>query len=158
MNIAKTIGTLIVVALVGLGILKLRDNGDSGTLVTSPSSSPSASPSTLPSPSTSATPATQRKYRDGTYTAQGTYRSPAQQETIRIEITLKDDIITKATFFENPSNPTTARMQGQFEAGFTQFVVGKSIDAVNLTVVNGSSLTPKGFMDALAKIKAEARV
>ena len=48
-------------------------------------------------------------------------------------------------------------MQGNFKAGFSELVVGKPVDQVSLSVVNGSSLTPKGFMDALAKIKAEAK-
>ncbi len=36
-------------------------------------------------------------------------------------------------------------------------VVGKKIDEVQLTKVAGSSLTPKGFMDALEKVKTEAK-
>ena len=36
-------------------------------------------------------------------------------------------------------------------------VVGKNIDEVAITKVAGSSLTPKGFTDALEKIKADAK-
>jgi hypothetical protein len=42
-------------------------------------------------------------------------------------------------------------------ADYKQYVVGKKIDEVQLTKVSGSSLTPQGFNDALAKIKAEAK-
>jgi hypothetical protein len=47
-------------------------------------------------------------------------------------------------------------MQGKFKEGFEEAVVGKPLDEIALTVVNGSSLTPKGFMDALTKVKLEA--
>ncbi|KXK09170.1 MAG: hypothetical protein UZ21_OP11001000228 [Microgenomates bacterium OLB22] len=47
-------------------------------------------------------------------------------------------------------------MQGLFAEGYKTQVVGKSIDELKLDVVNGSSLTPKGFEDALQKIKTEA--
>ena len=37
------------------------------------------------------------------------------------------------------------------------WVIGKDIDEVNLTKVSSSSLTPKGFMDALKQIEVEAK-
>lgn len=150
----KFIGAVLVIGLVAFLFFRSKDSKEemSTTTPTPDSSVPAASE--LP-PSDS--PAVQRKYKDGTYSAQGGYRSPAQDETMSIELVIENDAVSKATFFENPSNPTTAKMQGQFKAGFEQFVVGKNIDEINLTVVNGSSLTPKGFMDALAKIKVQAQ-
>ncbi|OGK56510.1 hypothetical protein A3H83_01485 [Candidatus Roizmanbacteria bacterium RIFCSPLOWO2_02_FULL_39_8] len=72
-------------------------------------------------------------------------------------MTLKDDIVASAQFTGLGTHTTTKRMQGLFKAGFSEKVVGKPIDSIALTVVNGSSLTPKGFMDALEKIKAQAK-
>lgn len=106
---------------------------------------------------TSTAPTTRNKYEDGTYDALGSYTSPAGAEQVAVSVTLKNDIITSASFDGNSANPISQKLQGQFEAGFQAEVVGKSIDSVALTVVNGSSLTPKGFMDALAKIKVEAK-
>jgi uncharacterized protein with FMN-binding domain len=97
-----------------------------------------------------------KKYKDGTYTAVGNYRSPAGSEQVDITITLVNGRVSDATFAGEGVNPTTKRLQGMFAAGFKEFVVGKPIDSISLTVVNGSSLTPKGFMDALQKIKIEA--
>jgi len=101
--------------------------------------------------------ATADGYADGTYAATGTYRSPAGEEGVDITVTLKDDVVTAATFTGKATHPTSKLNQEKFNAGFAALVVGKPLDAINLTVVNGSSLTPKGFMDALAEVKAEAR-
>jgi NifU-like protein involved in Fe-S cluster formation len=96
-------------------------------------------------------------YKNGAYSADGTYRSPAGGESVSITLTLKDDVITDATFVGHTTSPKSERYQGLFADGFKEYVVGKSIDELSLTVVNGSSLTGAGFMDAVAKIKAEAK-
>ncbi len=96
-------------------------------------------------------------YTDGTFSATGGYRSPAGPETIEVSLTLKDDVITDATVIGDATHTKSMMMQGKFIAGFKQEVVGKSIDSLSLGVVNGSSLTPLGFMDAVAKIKVEAK-
>lgn len=96
-------------------------------------------------------------YTDGTYSATGNYRSPAGLETVEVSLTLKNDVITDATFVGDATAPRSKQMQGQFAAGYKEQVVGKSIDSLSLGVVNGSSLTGKGFMDAVTKIQAEAK-
>lgn len=96
-------------------------------------------------------------YKDGTYTAQGTYTSPAGIETVDISLTLASDVVVAATFKGNAENPGSINWQGEFSKGYTQEVVGKKIDELTLTVVNGSSLTPKGFLDAVAKVKTQAK-
>ena len=96
-------------------------------------------------------------YADGTYTALGEYTSPAGPEHITVTLTLKDGVITEVSSTEESENPKSQYMQKQFAEGVSTAVTGKSIDSLDLAVVNGSSLTPKGFMDALEKIKAEAK-
>lgn len=96
-------------------------------------------------------------YKDGTYTATGNYQSPAQREEIEITLTVTDGVVTDAEFVSKATHPTSKLMQGKFAGGFEEAVVGKNIDGLKLTVVNGSSLTPKGFMDALSKIKTQAQ-
>lgn len=95
-------------------------------------------------------------YKNGTYSADGVYRSPAGAEEIHVTVTLKDDVVTAAQVEGTATHPKSKAMQEAFIAGFGAQVVGKSIDELSLGVVNGSSLTPKGFMDAVAKIKVEA--
>lgn len=95
-------------------------------------------------------------YQDGTYSAEGIYRSPAGGEVIHVTLTLDDDVITTAQVEGAATNPKSIKMQDAFIAGFGAQVIGRPIDGLSLGVVNGSSLTPKGFMDAVTKIKAEA--
>lgn len=98
-----------------------------------------------------------KKYFDGTYTASGAYVTPEGGEQIDITLLLKDGIITDATFLGKATDKASKTYQDFFSKGFKTEVVGKSIDEVSLTVVNGASLTPKGFMDALNKIKVQAQ-
>lgn len=96
-------------------------------------------------------------YKNGTYSVIGDYVSPGGDEEVGVTLTLTDDIITDVAFEVKAERPISVKMQEAFAADYKQFVVGKKIDEVELTKVSGSSLTPKGFNDALAKIKAEAK-
>lgn len=97
-------------------------------------------------------------YKDGTYTQTGVYNSPAGGESVTVSVTLKDGVVTNSTFKGSATNKASINNQGKFAAGFSGVVVGQPVDSIALTVVNGSSLTPKGFMDALSKIKSEAKM
>ncbi|MBI2024025.1 hypothetical protein HYT00_01405 [Candidatus Giovannonibacteria bacterium] len=147
----KYIGGLLVVVLALVGFYWLRNSG-SAKISDNTGGTDTPTPTVSPTPS-----AIIRKYKDGTYTAVGNYAEPASREEVTIELVIEGDIITSAKFMGKPANPTTKMMQGKFMEGFMMMVVGKPIDEVNLTVVNGSSLTPKGFMDALEKIKLQAK-
>jgi uncharacterized protein with FMN-binding domain len=105
------------------------------------------------------TPAiTNAKYKDGTYTAVGNYQSPGGTESIQLTLVLKDDVVTDATVVSIKAQRSQSReFQDQFISGFKQYVVGKNISDVSVTKVSGSSLTPIGFMDALAQIKSQAQ-
>jgi uncharacterized protein with FMN-binding domain len=97
-------------------------------------------------------------YKDGTYSADGVYQTPDNQEEIGVTLTLKNNIITEANVEEKGILATSKRFQGEFISGYKPMVIGKNIDEVNLSKVSGSSLTPKGFNDALSKIKEQAKV
>ena len=97
-------------------------------------------------------------YKDGTYSALGDYFSPGGSEKITVKMVLKEDVIVDVTTeADKPTGATAERYQKVFINNFKQFVVGKKIDEINLDKVSGSSLTPKGFNDALVKIKIEAK-
>jgi uncharacterized protein with FMN-binding domain len=93
-------------------------------------------------------------FKDGIYTANGRYISPAGNEEVEITITLENNVITAAEFQGFATNPGSVFQQNNFAQGFEQEVIGRPISEVRLNVVNGSSLTPKGFNDALEKIKS----
>ena len=101
--------------------------------------------------------ATSSVYADGTYTGVGSYASPAGTEEVSITLTLSDDVVTAATFEGKATNPASINNQKKFADGYETLVVGKPLNDINLTVVNGSSLTSKGFMEAVTKIRQEAR-
>jgi len=123
-------------------------NTDAGTAY----SSESAAFSSVGSPT-----ATSSAYKDGTYSATGNYTSPAGQETVDVTVRIANGIVTDAQFTGHGQNPVSQMRQQAFKEGFQAQVVGKPIDQISLGVVNGSSLAPKGFIDALNKIKVEAQ-
>lgn len=144
----KISGLLIVLVLISFFSFRLKNSPTDSNLAESDSQNLS--------PAVNEPAPIIQRYRDGIYRAEGSYTSPAQPETISLEIVLHNDTVTAATFFENSTHPTSLLMQGKFKEGFAAEVVGRPLDEINLTVVNGSSLTPKGFMDALMKIKLAA--
>jgi uncharacterized protein with FMN-binding domain len=105
----------------------------------------------------SATAPASSTYRNGTYTATGDYVSPGGNEHITVTVTLSSDKITAASVAPQPATSTSRQYQGMFASNFKQFVVGKDADEVSLSRVSGSSLTSRGFNDALDQIKQQAK-
>ncbi len=131
----------------------------SGTTVTTPTTVP-----TQPAPSVSAVTPTQTPtsvqtsvYKDGTYSAVGTYRAPGGQESIDITVTLKNDIIVATSAVSGSNDGTSRRYQNMFISGYKALVIGKKINTISLDTVSGSSLTPQGFDNALTQIEAQAK-
>jgi len=96
-------------------------------------------------------------YRNGTYSATGSYMSPGGYDQLGVTVTIVNDIITDATVTSGANDGRSQRYQDRFISGYKQYVVGKNIASVNLTNVSGASLTPIGFNDALSQIKAQAK-
>ncbi|MCX6714223.1 MAG: FMN-binding protein [Candidatus Uhrbacteria bacterium] len=121
-------------------------------------SSPTQTPTPAPTPDATATPPVTQKstYKDGSYSANGNYVAPGGPETIGISLTLKNDVITAISATPQARNGTSKNWQNYFSTQVSA-VVGMKIDSVQVDTVSGSSLTPIGFMDALAKIKAQAQ-
>lgn len=102
-------------------------------------------------------PVVKTAYKNGTYTADGTYKSPAGKERVQVTLVLKDDVVVESTVTATSPSPKSTRYMGLFMANYKTYVIGKNIDSIQLDKVSGSSLTPKGFNDALSKIKVEAK-
>jgi len=116
------------------------------------STSGSSSSGTTPSGSTSLS-----SYKDGTYSATGSYNSPGGQESIAVSVTLKGDTVVDSTVESEADDPTAAQFQADFISGYKSLVVGKNINSIRLSRVSGSSLTSKGFNNALEQIKSQAQ-
>lgn len=122
---------------------------------TEPSAAASASASGTASGSASAS-GSAAGYKDGTYSADGNYKSPNGTETVGVQLTLANGTVSAVEITEHPSNPNTRKFQGQFASGIADQVVGKSLDEINVSKVAGSSLTSGGFNQAVEAIKAQA--
>lgn len=119
-------------------------------------STPAAS-SAAPTGTASSLASSGSGYKDGTYSADGTYVSPNGTETVGVELTLASGTVSAVTITEHPSNPNTRKFQGEFAGGIADQVVGKNIDDLKVSKVAGSSLTSGGFNQAVEKIKSEAK-
>lgn len=133
----------VVVLLVILAVVKF--SGKKDEVVVTPAANEQ----------TTATPA--GAYKDGIYTATGAYTSPGGAETIVITLTLKDGVVTDATAVPQAEQPISKKMQQVFSQNFKGMIIGKNINEVTLDKVSGSSLTPKGFNDAVEQIKTQAK-
>lgn len=149
------VAAVAIVVLAAVGFTKLSSKDDTRDL--DAAATPNTNGNGNASPAGSAEPvASTHAYKDGTYTATGSYTSPAGPETVTITLTVKGDVITDATGVSNTTHPTSKNFQGMFVSNFAPMVIGKDLSSVSLTKVSGSSLTPKGFNDAVADIRAEA--
>ena len=150
---AAVVAVIIVVLLAAVAggtiyLMNRQETSDTGATDTS-----SQQP-----PATDAPQVDTGTYKNGTYTATGSYLSPGGQESVDVEVTLKDGVIESAVVTPHPASTTSTQYQGEFVNNFKPLVVGKSIDEVKLSRVAGSSLTSGGFNEAIEKIKDDATV
>jgi uncharacterized protein with FMN-binding domain len=96
-------------------------------------------------------------YKDGTYTATGTYSYHSGTESIGVTVTLSNGVVEEVSVEKMAKAPASVKMQDDFIANFEPMVVGKNIDDVNLGKVSGSSLTPIGFNAAIEDIKSQSQ-
>lgn len=135
---------ILIVTLVIVGAIVITQHSMPTAIATTPSNAPSTSSSN-------------QTYKNGTYSAIGSYSSPAGMEDVAVSLTLTNGIVTDSTVMRRANDQTASSYQGLFISGYKAQVTGKKISDIKLSNVAGSSLTPKGFMDALNKIKTEAK-
>ena len=140
----KTTGLLAIALLVMIGVGIFTFSGREKKETQSPSLEPKKA-------------MTEASYKDGEYTQTGDYTSPGGPEHIVVKLTLKEGLVEQAEVTPQATLPYSVKWQGVFADNFKSIVIGKNIKDLNLGKVAGSSLTPKGFNNALEKIKAEAK-
>jgi hypothetical protein len=152
----------VVVGLAGLGLVGALAGcsaaSDAATSATTPATSDGASSAT-PSASASASAdsgSSSSSYKDGTYSADGTYQAPSGTETITVTLTIASDAVTKVTIGTHATDPNAKQYQTMFANGISSQVVGKALSDLSVTRVAGSSLTSNGFKAAVAKIETQA--
>lgn len=143
---AKIVGLIVVVLLSTVattGIVLVKDNRNSSVM----------------SSTTTQSLATTSTYKDGSYTAQGSFDTPDGTERIGVTIKLSGNNISSVSIDDSSiySGSSFAYTE-RFINGIKSVVVGKNIDTVNVGRISGASLTPIGFNTALDTIKNQAKV
>ena len=96
-------------------------------------------------------------YKDGDYSADGSYTAPSGTETVTVDLTLKDNMVTALKVTGHATGGTQKGYQDMFVSGIKDVVVGKKLDDLaSVTRVAGSSLTSGGFKKAIDEIKSDA--
>lgn len=151
------IGGVVVVALIAvLAVAALNYESLMGSPSPSPTNTEMSQPASIEESMLDST--TSGNYADGEYMATGTYTSPGGPESIQVSLTLTNGTVTAAEVVPQAELPASVNFQGQFAENYQEQVIGKNIDELMLTKVAGSSLTPKGFNDAVQQIRSQAQV
>jgi uncharacterized protein with FMN-binding domain len=103
------------------------------------------------------TQAKEPMFKDGEYQSTGVYTSPAGPEKIEVKLTIKDGIVAAAEVAPAAVHEGSKFFQNKFIGGYQPLVIGRKISDLALDKVSGSSLTPKGFNDAVTKIRQQAQ-
>jgi uncharacterized protein with FMN-binding domain len=95
-----------------------------------------------------------RHYTDGQYSVTGDYA--AGKKNIIVKVSLESDKITAVEVTPTATIRISLGLQKKFALAIAAEVVGKSLDDVVLDKLAGSSLTTKGWNDAIDKVKQRA--
>ena len=163
----KTIGISVAVVVVIVLVLIFLEKQNPAPVAVQPSTDTTSSQQSTPVNTTPVTTSTTvdttkdsvsaNTYKDGTYTAIGSYMSPGGPDKISVTLTVKNDVVTVASVTPMPGDNESSRYQGIFASNYQSQVVGQNLSSLNLTKVSRSSLTPKGFDDALDQIRTQAK-
>ena len=154
LKIHPAVAALIVIVLIGIvtSVVIIVNSANNNKAVTD------TVPTSRSENGTTTVDSTDRSdYKDGTYSATGSYLSPGGRESVALTVTIKDGVITDTTFEADASAADSRQYQAQFADNYKALVVGKKINGLSLSRVAGSSLTSNGFNDALDEIRDDAR-
>jgi len=154
---------IVIVAIVAAVTVTNNKKADmtntSDVAASTKGSAPAASSADTQEPASAASTSTASAatYKDGTYTATGSYDSPGGNESITVTVTLANDTVTATSATSGANDPEAHEYQDQFISNYKQLVVGKKISDISLSRVSGSSLTSQGFNSAIQKIESQAK-
>lgn len=83
------------------------------------------------------------------------YKTPDSDwaESIKVTLTTENDKIVDFVIDAEGQNPISQKWQNAFKEGIAAQIIGKSVDGLNVGVVNGASLTSTAFNDAVSKLQ-----
>jgi uncharacterized protein with FMN-binding domain len=153
-KIMAVVGLLVIVAAIGLGYaVSAGKKSDTASLTPTPAASPGPGTTAVPTVASANTAG----YKDGTYTATGSYDTPGGPESLNLSVTIKNGAVAGTSATGSGRDHDSVNYQGRFISGYKSLIIGHSIDAISLSRVSGSSLTSQGFNDALSQIKSQAK-
>ena len=150
MIISATIIGATALLIVGAVVVK----GQPSTTPTT--STTSSTPASKPSNDSSGATTNTSPYKDGTYSATGSYSAPDGTQQIGITMTISGGKVTSTSAENKANGGDSSQYEDMFIADYKNSVVGKSIDKLQGSV-SGPSLTVIGFEDALTQIQNQAK-
>lgn len=150
------IGLIVIVVAGIIGYQSMNKTQTANTTTTQQTAQPTTADAKDEEPAAMKQEETAGEYKDGTYTAVGNYTSPGGAEELGVTLTIAKGVVTDSEVEVKATRPMSKTRQTDFAEHYKDMVVGKNIDELSLGKVSGSSLSPKGFNDAVTKIKEEA--
>ena len=143
------IGKKSIVSLLSLATLASCTTSSNTTVQTTPTVPETTNTTMSPEKvaTVTNTPATPSEVAQ---TKELTYKSPAGTESIKVNMTTKDGVITSVTATPLATNPISLKMQTAFAGGVSKSVVGKAVKGLKVDTVSGASLTTGAFNAYLA--------
>lgn len=140
---------VVVIGLVvgGTILLQPKDSTSSNTGTSTSQSSDDSSSNLDPNAT----------FKDGTYSANGSYSSPGGNEEIAVTITISAGKVTDSSVTPKAASRESGEYQAEFVDGYNILVTNKELATLRLSRVSGSSLTPRGFNQALNDIRTQAK-
>lgn len=143
------VALIALVVIVALGAVAYNSSNNPPA-----SSGTNSSPTIVGNDANNAAMAT--AFKNGEYEAVGKYQTPGGETEVGVTLTLDNGVVTAVDVEKLATVPISQKFQDEFIASYKEQVIGKKINELQLSKVSGSSLTPKGFNDALEKIKTQA--
>lgn len=153
-GVRKTVITIVAIVLIVLIITAAVATSPRKKAIAVTAASNQAANAT---PSTPAATGSTSDYKDGSYSATGSYESPGGTQQITVDVTLHNDIITNTSASPGAQDPTSESYESAFIDSYESLVIGKNINSVSALRMSGASLTLQGFDDAITQIENQAR-
>ena len=154
-ELIATIAVLVVIVLIVVGVTMANKKSDNDAVSDTTSQDTNTS---TPLTSTETNPiASSAAFKDGSYSATGTYSSPGGRESIDVSLTLQNGAVTAVSAKTDPAERESEEYQNMFLSAYKDLVIGKKISDIRLDRVSGSSLTSQGFNSAIEQIRTKAQ-
>lgn len=101
------------------------------------------------------TPVEATSYRNGLYTTEVTYRTPAGMYKMEVSMNISNDIITNSNISFDAA-ASKSDYSSDFANNFKNEVIGKDLGTINLSRVGGASLTSRAYNNAVETVKGKA--